>query len=305
MMINKQFFSFIFLILISLFSNAQDCNEEVSKSIEKIYAKAKNYKKYDYKNRVKFYKEALEIEEDCIPCIWELAKMSFRRKYSGGESMDFPKKYFLRLENLCPTYHADIFYYLSLIYYMEKNDCEAVNYFNKFLEFPVENKKKIAINYIDQKKYIEASLEMSQYFCDFYSNPVPFEPKVLTNISTTEKNEILPVISPDNEYIYYTIEYDEKIKGDFSVHHEQLFANAVRENFKEPFQNGQPLDKPFNQGPKYGGATISLNNKEMFICACIQNGGYFNCDIYVSKMEKKVITLKIIVTRIKLRIVEV
>ena len=292
MMINKQFFSFIFLILISLFSNAQDCNEEVSKSIEKIYAKAKNYKKYDYKNRVKFYKEALEIEEDCIPCIWELAKMSFRRKYSGGESMDFPKKYFLRLENLCPTYHADIFYYLSLIYYMEKNDCEAVNYFNKFLEFPVENKKKIAINYIDQKKYIEASLEMSQYFCDFYSNPVPFEPKVLTNISTTEKNEILPVISPDNEYIYYTIEYDEKIKGDFSVHHEQLFANAVRENIKEPFQNGQPLDKPFNQGPKYGGATISLNNKEMFICACIQNGGYFNCDIYVSKMEKKVITLK-------------
>ena len=292
MLINKQFFSFIFLILISLFFNAQDCNEEVSKSIEKIYAKAKNYKKYDYKNRVKYYKEALEIEEDCIPCIWELAKMSFRRKYSGGESMDFPKKYFLRLENLCPTFHADIFYYLSLIYYMEKNDCEAVNYFNKFLEFPTANKKKIAINYIDQKKYIEASLKMSQYFCDFYSNPVPFEPKVLTNISTTEKNEILPVISPDNEHIYYTIEYDEKIKGDFGVHHEQLFANATRENFKEPFQNGQPLDKPFNQGPKYGGATISLNNKEMFICACIQNGGYFNCDIYVSKMEKKVITLK-------------
>ena len=53
-----------------------------------------------------------------------------------------------------------------------------------------------------------------------------------------------------------------KIKGDFGVHHEQLFANATRENFKEPFQNGQPLDKPFNQGPKYGGATISLNNRK-------------------------------------------
>ena len=23
--------------------------------------------------------------------------------------MDFPKKYFLRLENLCPTFHADIY----------------------------------------------------------------------------------------------------------------------------------------------------------------------------------------------------
>ena len=46
--------------------------------------------------------------------------------------------------------------------YMEKNDCEAVKYFNKFLEFPTENKKQIAINYKDQKLYVEASLEMSQ-----------------------------------------------------------------------------------------------------------------------------------------------
>ena len=94
-----------------------DCEVEVPKSIEKIYLKAKNYKKYDYKNRVKYYKETLELEEDCIPCIWELAKMSFRRKYTIGDPMDFPKKYFLQLESLCPAFHADVYYYLSLIYY--------------------------------------------------------------------------------------------------------------------------------------------------------------------------------------------
>ena len=269
-----------------------DCEVEVPKSIEKIYLKAKNYKKYDYKNRVKYYKETLELEEDCIPCIWELAKMSFRRKYTIGDPMDFPKKYFLQLESLCPAFHADVYYYLSLIYYMEKNDCEAVKYFNKFLEFPTENKKQIAINYKDQKLYVEASLEMSQYFCDFYSNPVPFNPKVLKNISTAERNEILPVISPDNEHIYYTIEYDEYVKGDFAVHHEQLFANSSRVSFRENFLEGKPLEEPFNLGPKYGGATLSLNNKEMYICACIQNGGYFNCDLYVSENQKKTITLK-------------
>ncbi len=269
-----------------------DCEVEVPKSIEKIYLKAKNYKKYDYKNRVKYYKETLELEEDCIPCIWELAKMSFRRKYTIGDPMDFPKKYFLQLESLCPAFHADVYYYLSLIYYMEKNDCEAVKYFNKFLEFPTENKNQIAINYKDQKLYVEASLEMSQYFCDFYSNPVPFNPKVLKNISTAERNEILPVISPDNEHIYYTIEYDEYVKGDFAVHHEQLFANSNRVSFRENFLEGKPLEEPFNLGPKYGGATLSLNNKEMYICACIQNGGYFNCDLYVSENQKKTITLK-------------
>ena len=286
--------SLLLFFFFKLFIIGQDleCEVEVPKSIEKIYLKAKNYKKYDYKNRVKYYKETLELEEDCIPCIWELAKMSFRRKYTIGDPMDFPKKYFLKLESLCPAFHADVYYYLSLIYYMEKNDCEAVKYFNKFLEFPTENKKQIAINYKDQKLYVEASLEMSQYFCDFYSNPVPFNPKVLKNISTAERNEILPVISPDNEHIYYTIEYDEYVKGDFAVHHEQLFANSTRVSFRENFLEGKPLEEPFNLGPKYGGATLSLNNKEMFICACIQNGGYFNCDLYVSENQKKTITLK-------------
>ena len=281
-----------FFFKLFIFGQDLDCEVEVPKSIEKIYLKAKNYKKYDYKNRVKYYKETLELEEDCIPCIWELAKMSFRRKYTIGDPMDFPKKYFLQLESLCPAFHADVYYYLSLIYYMEKNDCEAVKYFNKFLEFPTENKKQIAINYKDQKLYVEASLEMSQYFCDFYSNPVPFNPKVLKNISTAERNEILPVISPDNEHIYYTIEYDEYVKGDFAVHHEQLFANSTRVSFRENFLEGKPLEEPFNLGPKYGGATLSLNNKEMYICACIQNGGYFNCDLYVSENQKKTITLK-------------
>ena len=121
---------------------------------------------------------------------------------------------------------------------MEKNDCEAVKYFNKFLEFPTENKKQIAINYKDQKLYVEASLEMSQYFCDFYGNPVPFNLRYLKNISTAERNEILPVISPDNEHIYYTIEYDEYIKGDFAVHHEQLFANFTRVVSEKIFLRG-------------------------------------------------------------------
>jgi hypothetical protein len=116
----------IFVLCNSIFySQENQCDIEISNSIEKLFLKGKNYKKYDYKNRLKFFKNALEIQDDCVPCIWELAKMSFRRKYITGDIMDFPKKYFLKLENLCPSYHADIYYYLSLIYYMEKDDCLA------------------------------------------------------------------------------------------------------------------------------------------------------------------------------------
>ena len=174
---------------------------------------------------------------------------------------------------------------------MNKDDCKAVEYFKKFLDFSSENKNSFSSNYLFQKKNIEELFKMSKYFCDFYSNPVPFEPKIVRNISTAERNEILPVISPDNEHIYYTIEFDEYIKGDISVHHEQLFACGSRNSFNEDFNIGKPLKEPFNMGPKYGGASMSVNNKEMYICACINNGGYFNCDIYVTKKQLKEISI--------------
>ena len=175
---------------------------------------------------------------------------------------------------------------------MEKNDCEAKNYFNQFLSFPIDDKKKLAINYDDQKAYVEASVEMSTYFCDFYTNPVPFSPRLISAVSTSDKHEVLPVISPDNEQLYFTAEYDEQIKGDVMITHAQVFKMSTRENMKSNFNDPFPLDEPFNVGPKYGGATISLNNKEMFICACTPNGGYFNCDIYHTtnrKIEKHIV----------------
>ena len=288
LMTNKNIIT-IFPLLINsfFFGQINECDDQVPSSIEKLYLKGKNYKKYDYQNRLKFLKDAIEIEEENIPCIFELAKTSFRRKYGNGGSMELPKKYFLQIETLCSSYHADIFYYLSLIYYMDKDDCKAVEYFKKFLEFSSENKNSFSSNYLFQKKNIEELFKMSIYFCDFYSNPVPFEPKIVRNISTAERNEILPVISPDNEHIYYTIEFDEYIKGDISVHHEQLFARGSRNSFNEDFNIGKPLKEPFNMGPKYGGASMSVNNKEMYICACINNGGYFNCDIYFTKKQLK------------------
>jgi len=51
------------------------------------------------------------------------------------------------------------------------------------------------------------------------------------------------------------------------------------------FGKGVAMPKPFNVGPKYGGATISLNNKELFICSCTKVAGVFNCDIFSTKYE--------------------
>ena len=115
----SKLFTITLLILVSLASYAQHeiCDEPLTGSV-KNYEKG-NYKKYNYKQRVKFFKDALQIEEECVPCIWELAKMSFRRRYSLV-TMDFPKKYFLQLSQLCPQYHADVLLFEFNILYGEK-----------------------------------------------------------------------------------------------------------------------------------------------------------------------------------------
>ena len=277
---------FFFSINWSFFSQEEEvCQIEVSSGVKKLFDKGKNYKKYDYSHRVKYFKDALEIDEECLPCIWELGKMSFRRRYAKGENLDFPKRYFLKLEDLCPSYHVDLYYYLSLIYYTEKEDCDAVTYFQKFLDFPTENSKKLSINYKDQRASVEQSMVMSQFYCDFYSNPVPFTPYLLKEISKSDKNEVLPTISPDNEQIYYTREYQPQIKGDLVSKVVQEFTVSERSDVDSPFEKGLVLGSPFNEGAKYGGATLSINNKELYICACLPNGGYFNCDIYRSTYQ--------------------
>ena len=55
---------FLIFIFIYFYGNflAQDsqCDDEIPSTVEKLFSKAKNYKKYDYKNRVKFLLETFE-----------------------------------------------------------------------------------------------------------------------------------------------------------------------------------------------------------------------------------------------------
>ena len=276
----------LFFVCFSTFSQQEgQCEAVPTDKVLKLFEKGKNSKKYDYRERVAYFKEALELDDQCLQCMWELAKLTYRRASSRGDKMDIPKKYFHMIERICPNYHADVYYYLSLIYYSEVNDCESKKYFQKFLDFSTEDYKKLSRNYADQVSSVKLTLPVAEFYCDFYSNPVNFTPFLLKNVSTATKNEFLPAISPDNELLYYTREYMYKAKGDVITQLIQDFTVSKRINTNEAFDDGKTMDAPFNVGPKYGGATISLNNKELYICACNKNGAYNNCDIFVSHLE--------------------
>lgn len=258
----------------------------VDKKVLKLYEQSKDRKKYEYKQRMRFLKDALELDEECSSCMFEIAKLTFRRAQAKGDAMDIPKKYYHMIEATCPEFHGDVYYNLGVIYYSEKADCKAYEYFKKFLAFPSDDDTRLSRKYATQVEDVEDIMSEVDFYCNFYKSKVPFDPKLVKNVSTGSKHEYLPMISPDNELMFYTREYEHKDLGDVMTRKIQEFTKSSRSSAEVDFNTGKALPKPFNIGPKYGGATISLNNKELYICACNKQADYWNCDLYSSKFEK-------------------
>ena len=63
---------------------------------------------------------------------------------------------------------------------------------------------------------------------------VPFEPKIVKNVST-ESDEYFPMISPDNELIYYTRKADRRDMGAMQPVWREMFTSSKRPNIKSDF----------------------------------------------------------------------
>jgi outer membrane protein OmpA-like peptidoglycan-associated protein len=266
---------------------AYPTNKKVLKLIEKSHDT-----KLPKKDQYQALKDALAADENCVQCMLELGIRSVENnleREAAKQKVDFSYAvgYFNDILTTCPQYHADPYYYLGLINYKEKNNAEALKYFNLFLNFKGGEKsyaddhtKKIA-----DVKEILPELEFSE---NFYKNVVPFNPMVVEGVST-EKDEYLPMLSPDNEMIFYTRRFEKAAVGENPVRVEE-FTTSLRDDISKPFDRGSALPPPFNTGPNFGGATISIDNKEIIFCACKQEKQGVrerkNCDLYSVHFDK-------------------
>lgn len=253
----------------------------------KYYNNFKNSKKYSYAEQFQEMKKAIEIDGNCSSCIYKLAKRSFlTAKNSRVPNYKNPIKYYSMLIDVCPEYHADAYYNLGLMAYQEKRDEDALKYFKQFLDFNSDEDKRFNKDYENQVYDVSAVVDELEFTLNFYKNPVPFNPKLVANVST-EKQEYLPMLSPDNELLFYTRRYDRKNLGDIlTVTIEELVVSNSTDYMQ--YNGGKAMKSPFNQPEftNYGGVSISPNNREMFVCACKTENGYNNCDIYTTTYIK-------------------
>jgi outer membrane protein OmpA-like peptidoglycan-associated protein len=108
---------------------------------------------------------------------------------------------------------------------------------------------------------------------------------VLRGVSTNA-DEYLPMFSPDNELLFFTRVTKKQAKGDYITIDVEELTESRRADVKQDFDKGAALPKPFNMGDNYGGVTVSVNNKEVFVTICRPvTKDYKNCDIYRSHYD--------------------
>lgn len=278
------------LILIStvLSVHAQDgdkCAEPSDKKVLKLLAEAGNAK--DPMERHRKLKQSLEADPDCATCLLRTGISAYMRASEAGVSLDPALRYLEKLNGDCPDYHTDLPYYLGVIKYRKGDRKEAYEHFKHFEELPFKGSERQRKSY--DRKLAEVQEVMSElaFEMEFYKNSIPFEPKVLRNVSTRD-DEYLPMFSPDNELIFFTRKSMYKAKGDIVPREVEQLTQAERKDVNSDFNSGLAMESPFNVGDNYGGVTLSVNNKEMFITVCKPvTSQYKNCDIYRTHFDLK------------------
>lgn len=225
--------------------------------------------------------KALQEEfPDCAECLFLTGESAFQRAAAGAGSFKAGIHYLEDLRGKCPDYHASMYYYLGNMYYAQDNYAEAAQAFRKFLDFPEGDPARLPADMAKKIAEVERILPELSFYLDFYRDQRPLDPKVLKGVSTPA-DEYLPMFSPDNEIIFFTRVSKHQALGDRYPREVEELSEARRGSVKEDFDKGRPLPSPFNQGDSYGGVTVSLNNKELFVTVCRPVGpNYKNCDIY-------------------------
>lgn len=211
----------------------------------------------------------------------------------GDKSYKKSKEMFQETLEHCSDYNANCSYYIGVISYHQQDMPEAIKWFKIFKSFKHNDPSRYPDDYSKKIEDVNSVIKELEEEVEMNSKKVPFEPKLVPNVSS-ENPEYFPMISPDNELMFFTRKVDLGGTGEIVRDKvQEQFSYSLRPNISTLFDKGKAFNKPFNDGTfqSYGAATMSVDNKEMIMCACkneMQASGqvYLNCDLYRTEYER-------------------
>ncbi len=263
------------------------CDPPTDKKVLKLLEESAKAK--DAIARHQKLKDALEIDPDRAEVLFRAGLSAHRIGREGGRGYEPAIAYLERVHESCPEHHSDVSYHLGLMHYANGAFGPADKAFKTFLDFPMDNRSKLAKEHEKRMQDVERLMPELRFLIDFYANDTPFDPRPLANVNTAA-DEYLPMLSPDNDLLFFTRLSKVRAKGDIMAREVEELTEARRKGAQGDFSAGRALPEPFNLGDSYGGVTISVNNKEMFVTVCgpPDQRGYRNCDIHRSHYDNHV-----------------
>lgn len=263
------------------------CEMPGNKKVQKLWKDAKAEKKPSVRNEL--CNQILELEEDHHGAIFlKTYSQLIKAERNPNAKLDWAKKKLLAVAELCPTYHPYTFYYLAKLSMGEKKMSDAIMYFKKFMEIEYVDDRKYPEDYTEKYDEVEELIKTAEYYKDIYEKPVPFEPALVEGVSS-KKNEYLAIISPDDVYCLYIRRVMRKSKNELTSREVEEFTRSKRQA-DGIFDEGKPMMKPFNVSENLGSATLTVDNRKMFLTISEDNfiklngvaTPYKNFDIYMS-----------------------
>lgn len=296
----------VFFVLIGTCSVSADddfCGKSKNKKIKKIYEKLMDRETMD-RDRFELLRAAIEIDEYCTQCHYDYARLAYYNASKNLKSFDVAKKYYNKTIELCPTYRADAYFSMAMIALQEGDRATALDYMKQFTDFKSEVEDAYSDNHQEKVDYINNMRPDVEYWHKWHNTIVDFKPEVVKNVSS-KVDEYLPMLSPDNEFMYFTRKEPlgrvptgvVETTKDFV---EPLYL-AYREDVLKEFDSGTKMTKPFDddQFVGLGGVTISVDNHEMIICGCemidadVNGDGrtdpgeqFKNCDLFSTTYDR-------------------
>lgn len=228
--------------------------------------------------------EIVENNEEFTEAWIALSEVYYTR-YMNASSINAEKRFYrnyincvYKINETCPHFNNYEAKFILGSYLLSNNERkEAKRFFKSFLE-KGDSTSNLHSRAQQQYDYLV------KYF-DLVNNPVPFEPVIVEGVSTVD-DDYLPLISPDGSKAFYVRAYMKRPLG--SIYHEQFVEEFTvaysldKEGIK--FTDGEAMPHPFNQGQNQGAATITIDNRKMYIAICeFVSRDYESCNIHVTR----------------------
>ena len=257
-----------------------NCPTIKSKDLQKRYAEACEQMETDKDAAIKSLTALVNVAPDFYQATlilgeYYLDKMKDAQiRFEQKDALTYSKsaeKYLQQSYNTCSSYDSSrATFLIGECYYLSRKYDLAKTLLTNFLNNDNPAGSCVAL--------AKKRLSMIDDYNEIMANPIKFDSKMLRDVSTKD-DEFLPLISHDGTIMLYTRRQGRR--NGTAI--EELMMSTLDhvDEEGEVFAPGIKMGPPFNMGDLQGGASLSIDNRIIYITICHGD----NCDIHFSRNE--------------------